>query len=237
MARQVAMDNALGEYKKLLADHPSLISNENALIKVVTDEREIREWMAQNKTMLTAKGRPEDWGTIGVVLNDPYIVVLRDLVEFPGGAKKSYFRVMNQADLRGGQGAAVLAEKDNSYLLLHLFRHPTRSWSYEIPRGFGEPGVKAEQQARNEIREEVRGEIAEMVDLGVYHSNTGLEANAVKLFYARLKSVGTPEAEEGIESILWVSLTQLEELISSARITDGFTIAAYTRAKLKGVLV
>lgn len=237
MARYTAMDNEISEYKELLANHPSVISNDNALIKVVTDESQIREWMAQYKTRLRAEGKPDDWGTIGVVLNDPYIVVLRDLVEFPGGARRSYFRVINQADLRGGQGAAVLAEKDNSYLLLHLFRHPTRAWSYEIPRGFGEPGVEAKQQARNEIREEVRGEVAEIIDLGDYHSNTGLEANRVRLFYARLKSVGTPDAQEGIDSLLWVSLAQLEEFISSAKITDGFTIAAYTRAKLMGLLV
>lgn len=230
------MDNALAEYKRLLANHPSLISNEDALIKVVTDERLISEWVAQHRAKLRSEGRPEDWGTIGVVLNDPYIVVLRDLVEFPGGVKRSYFRLMNQADLRGGQGAAVLAEKDNSYLLLHQFRHPTRSWSYEIPRGFGEPGVNADQQARNETREEVGGDIAEMVDLGVYHSNTGLEGNRVELFYAKLKSVGTPDAQEGIGSIQWFSLAQLEEFISSAKITDGFTIAAYTRAKLRGLL-
>lgn len=231
------MMNAINEYKEILSHHPELISNKDALIKVVTDESEIQEWMDQTRTKLKAEGKPEGWGIIGAVLIDPYIVVLRDLVEFPGGRRGSYFRVINQADLRGGQGVVILAQKDDRFLLLHQFRHPVRSWTYEIPRGFGEPGVNAELQARNEIREEVGGEIEELVDLGVFHSNTGLEANEVRLFYARLKSVGTPEVEEGIESLLWVSLQELEELIASGEITDGFTIAAYTRAKLKRLFV
>ncbi|HMD87843.1 MAG TPA: NUDIX hydrolase [Anaerolineaceae bacterium] len=231
------MINSINEYEEILSSHPDLISNENALIKIIDGEREIQDWMNKYKAELRADGKPEDWGNIGVVLNDPYIVVLRDLVEFPGGRKGGYFRVINQADLRGGQGAVVFAEMNDKFLLLHQFRHPTRSWSYEIPRGFGEPGVKAEEQAINEIHEEVDGEIGELIDLGIYLSNTGLEGNKVKLFYAKLKSIGKPAIEEGIESILWVSMAELEEMIASAEITDGFTIAAYTRAKLRGLLV
>jgi len=230
------MNNSLNKYKEILSIHPNLVSNENALIKIINDDHQIQDWMNQYKTKLKTDGNPEDWGTIGVVLNDPYIVVLRDLVEFPGGRKGSYFRIINQADLRGGQGIVVLAEKDKKLLLLNQYRHPTRSWSYEIPRGFGEPNVKAEEQAENEIREEVGGEIDELVDLGIYHSNTGLEGNKVKLFYAKLKSIGKPALEEGIESILWVSLPELEKMIANAEITDGFTIAAYTRAKLRQLL-
>lgn len=230
------MEDSLKKYKEILSIHPNLVSNENALLKVINDDHQIRDWMRQYKAKLRTNRNPEDWGTIGVVLNDPYIVVLRDLVEFPGGRKGSYFRIINQADIRGGQGVVILAEKEKRYLLLHQFRHPTRSWSYEIPRGFGEPGVKAEEQAENEIREEVGGEISELVELGIYHSNTGLEGNKVKLFYAKLKSIGQPSEEEGIESFLWVSLEELEEMIASAKITDGFTIATYTRAKLRGVL-
>jgi ADP-ribose pyrophosphatase len=138
--------------------------------------------------------------------------------------------------LKGGQGVVVLPAMNDKYLLLRQYRHPTRSWSYEFPRGFGEPGVPAEQQAKNEVNEETRGEIADLTDLGIYHSNTGLEGNKVKLFFAHLNSIGEPAQAEGVESYLWVSLAELEEMIATAKITDGFTIAAYTRAKLRGIL-
>lgn len=38
--------------------------------------------------------------------------------------------------------------------------------------------------------------------------------------------------EEGIDRFKWVSLTEIEKLIKDGQITDGFTIAVYTRAKL-----
>ncbi len=225
------------EYLDFAKRHPSIFENDQAMLKIVTDPDSIDSWRESQRRELSHKNMPPEWADIGIILNDPYILVLRDLVEFPGGRKGSYFRVLNQADLRGGQGVVVLASMNNKYLLLHQYRHPTRSWSYEVPRGFGKPRVPAEQQAKNEVSEEIQGEITELVDLGIYHSNTGLEGNKVKLFYANLKSVGKPAEEEGIESYLWVSLAELEEMIASAKITDGFTIAAYTRAKLRGLLI
>jgi ADP-ribose pyrophosphatase len=230
------MDTALSKYLELLHNNPNLIANKDALIKIIPDENVIKNWERSYKDKLTAIGKPKEWAEIGLVYSDPYIVILRDLVEFPGGSKGSYFRILNQADLQGGQGVAVLAKMNNKFLLLHQYRHPIRSWSFEIPRGFGEPGIKAEKQAENEIREEVEGEISTLIDLGIYFNNTGLEGNQVRLFFAKLNSVGKPAKEEGIESLHWVSLEEFENMLANAQITDGFTIAAYTRAKLQGLL-
>ncbi|MBU1934454.1 NUDIX hydrolase [Patescibacteria group bacterium] len=229
------MENSLSKYIELLHNNPNLIENRNALIKIIVNEEKIRKWEIKNKDKLLSEGKPSEWAKIGFVYTDPYIVILRDLVEFPSGRVGSYFRLINQADLQGGQGIAVLANMKNKYLLLRQYRHPIRSWSFEIPRGFGEPGIAAEKQAENEIREEVGGEISKLFDLGIYFNNTGLEGNKVKLFFANLISVGKPAKEEGIESLYWVSLEELEKMIVNAQITDGFTIAAYTRAKLQGL--
>jgi ADP-ribose pyrophosphatase len=225
------------EYIDFGKRHPELFNNEQAMLKLEMDPNAIAAWRDIKRKELSEKNLPLEWADIGIILNDRYILILRDLVEFPDGRKGSYFRVLNQADLRGGQGAVVLPAMNGKYLLLRQYRHPTRSWSYEVPRGFGEPGVPAEQQAENEVSEETQGEIAELIDLGIYHSNTGLEGNKAKLFYANLKSIGKPAQAEGIESYRWVSLSELEEMIATAKITDGFTIAAYTRAKLRGILV
>ena len=224
------------EYIEFTKKHPDLFSNEQAMLKLEMDPNEIAAWRDNRKKELADKNLPLEWADIGIILNDQYILVLRDLVEFLDGRKGSYFRVLNQADLRGGQGAVILPEMNGKYLLLRQYRHPTRSWSYEVPRGFGEPGVPAEQQAEDEVREEIQGEIAELIDLGIYHSNTGLEGNKVKLYFAKLKSIGKPAQSEGIESYRWVSLNELEDMIATAKITDGFTIAAYTRSKLQGIL-
>lgn len=224
------------DYLAFAKRYNDYFNNDQAMIKIVLDPDRINSWQESKEKELADKNLPPEWAKIGIILNDPYILVVRDLVDFPGGHRGSYFRVLNQADLKGGQGVVVLLSMKNKYLLLHQYRHPIRSWSYEIPRGFGEPGIPSAQQARNEVSEEIMGEIAQLVDLGDYHSNTGLEGNRVKLYFAKLISVGKPAENEGIESYNFVSLAELEEMIASAEITDGFTIAAYTRAKLRGLL-
>ena len=224
------------EYLNFAKRYTEYFKNDQAMIKIVLDPNSINSWQESKKKELIDKNLPPEWARIGIILNDPYILVIRDLVEWPSGDRGSYFRVLNQADLKGGQGVVVLLRMNDKYLLLRQYRHPTRSWSYEIPRGFGEPGVPANEQAKNEVSEEIKGEITEPIELGEYHSNTGLEGNRVKLYFANLISIGKPAEQEGIESYSFVSLAELEEMIASAKITDGFTIAAYTRAKLRGLL-
>ena len=143
---------------------------------------------------MAEKNKPEEWADIGAVFDDPYVVILRDLVEFPGGFRNGYIRLYNRAYLEGGAaGVVMLPEMDGKLLLMHQFRHATRSWHWEIPRGFGEPGIEAEDQARAEIEEEISGEIAELTNLGLYFNNTGLEGNPIYLFLAKMSSVGEPK--------------------------------------------
>jgi len=175
------------EYLEFAKSHPELFSNDEAMLKLELNSNIIGNWMNRRRKELAENRSPIEWADIGIILKDKYIIVIRDLVEFPDGNKGSYFRILNQADLHGGQGVVVLPTMNGKYLLLRQYRHPIRSWSYEIPRGFGEPGILAEQQAKNEILEEIKGEINNIIDLGVYHSNTGLEGNKVKLFFAILK--------------------------------------------------
>jgi hypothetical protein len=51
-----------------------------------------------------------------------------------------------------------------------------------------------------------------------------------------LNEVGKPNADENIKELCWLSAGEFEKWIASGKISDGFTIAAYTRAKLKGLI-
>jgi ADP-ribose pyrophosphatase len=233
------MTSALEKYEKLLNDpkfEEKLFNNDNASLVVIKDVSVIQQWIETRKKELASNGFPEDWAEIGVVFEDAYITVLRDLVQFPSGRLGSYFRIVNSADLRGGQGTVVLPVIENKILLIYIYRHSIRSWCWEIPRGFGEPNTPPEENARKEIQEEVQGEVKELVDLGSYHSNTGAEANNTKLFLAKLSRADEANIDEGISQLKLVSVEELERMIRDAEITDGFTIAAYTRAKLMGLI-
>ena len=223
-------------YKKLIESNPGLFSNKNALFRIILDEQIIDDWEVKRKEELQKENLPIKWGNIGVVYNDPYILILRDLVEFPDGTLGSYFRLINFADINNGHAVAIFPVINKKVVLLNQFRHATRKWHLEIPRGFGEPHLTAIKNAKKELREEINGEIVHIKKLGPYHNNTGIEGVTVNLFYADLKMIGDVNLQEGIKSYELFTIDELEELIRKSKITDGFTIAAYTRAKLNKLI-
>jgi ADP-ribose pyrophosphatase len=225
------------QYLALAKTRGSLFANERAPIRLVLDRDAIAAWQMQRRAMLREHGLPDQWADIGVVLDDPYVLMLRDLVEFPGGALSGYIRLVNRPAAEGSEGVVILPRLGEDVLLLRQFRHATRQWHLEVPRGFGTVGLTAAENARKEIGEETGGEVlGELLDLGLVHSNTGMESHAVRLFYARLRSVKGPEAAEAIEGFELVPLEELDRWIADGRVTDAFTIAAYTRAKLRGLI-
>jgi ADP-ribose pyrophosphatase len=226
----------MSSYTELIKNHPMLFDNENALIRIISEENTIARWQEERYKQLIEKNQPKGWADLGVILDDPYFIVIRDLVEFPDKRMNGYCRVIGRASLQGGQAVVVLPQFQDKILLLHQYRHPTRQWHYEFPRGYGEPNTSPENNARQEIEEETGGVIEKLVGLGEFYNNTGLEGHSVSLFYAKLSSFGNPNENEGIESFIWLSVSELEDWIADAKITDGFTIAAYTKAKLKGLL-
>jgi ADP-ribose pyrophosphatase len=230
------MKKNMKDYFELLHNHPELVQNNDQLLRILLDPIEIAQWQVQRRSELAAKGQPLAWADIGIILDDPYFMVIRDLVEFPDGRLNGYSRVISQADLREGRGAVVLPVYQGKIMLLRQFRHATRQWHYEVPRGYGEPHLAAAVNARKEIEEETGGKIARLEDLGTFHNNTGLEGHPVSLFFAELASVGAQEKNEGIESFVWLSTGEIEQWIADGTITDGFTVAVYTKAKLRGLI-
>ncbi|HCS40358.1 MAG TPA: hypothetical protein DIW44_12340 [Anaerolineaceae bacterium] len=217
-------------YHELIKNHPNLFSNDDALFRIITNKEEIKNWEQQKSEI------PKKYRKIGVVYEDQYICILRDLVYFPSGRIGTYFRLVNQADFSKGTSVAVLAKYQNRIVLLNQFRHATRSWHLEAPRGFGESNIPPEENAKNEIADEIHGEIESLLDLGPYHSNTGIEGVRSELFLANLSSIGRPNEDEGIKDYKLFDINEVEKMISNSQITDGFTIAAYSRAKFRNLI-
>ena len=151
------------DYFSLMKHHPKLFDNSNALLKIISDEQVIKTWQNQRHLELREKSLPEFWADVGVVFDDPYFMILRDLVQFPDGDMRGYARLIATASLKGGKGVVVLPSYEGKIMLLHQYRHATRQWHYEIPRGYGEPNIPADENARLEIEEETGGGIDGLV--------------------------------------------------------------------------
>jgi ADP-ribose pyrophosphatase len=213
-------------YSQLVKNFPELFTNVDAPFKIITDAHEIRSWQSGQRTNKK----------IGIIYSDPYILIIRDLVEFPDSHRDGITRVVSVGELSGKHGIAVLGQFEGKIMLLKNYRNATRQWHLEIPRGYAENKLTTEQNVINELSEEAGAAASEIISLGLLYVNTGLEQSPASLFFARLLKIGYPETQEGIAGIVLLSPTEIENLISNSSITDCYTIAAYTRAKLKGLL-
>src|SRR4030067_222566 len=99
------------DYYSLSNPHPQFFKGQDASIRILLDQSEITAWQAKRKSQLAENSQPLEWGEIGLVLDDPYILVLRDLVEFPNGMRSGYLRIYNRAYIEGGAaGVAMLPQ-------------------------------------------------------------------------------------------------------------------------------
>lgn len=208
-------------YRRMRDERPELFADDPAGIRILDDPARIAA--AQEATGLTH----------GVVYADDYIMVVRDPVEFPGGKLGMYLRIVSPGR---EQGVVVLPVLDGSVVLVEHYRHATRSWHLEVPRGFGTPRLSPEANTAKELSEEIGAAVTELVPLGEVYPDSGLLAHGVRLFAARIDRIGVLEESEGIRRALTVAPAEMDEMIRTGAVSDGFTIAVYTRARLAGVV-
>lgn len=169
----------------------------------------------------------------GVVYEDPHLLLVKDAVRFRDGRVGGYLRLVHAA---GSAGAAVLAVCGGKIVLIRHFRHATRRWHWEIPRGFAEPGEPPSVTATRETLEELGIAPNEVRHLGDVHTDTGLTPAAVALYLTELPGLGVLEAAEGIDAVRLVTCTEYDDLVRAGELTDSFTLAAVQMARLHGFL-
>ena len=226
--------NPIDRYRALLRERPGLARNLSGGITVVTDETETARIEAIMADEFEAKGLPREWARAGLFYEDPYIILLRDAVMFPDGKPGLYHRIIARNE--EPTGVAILAFHMGKVVLLRHFRHPSRSWHLEIPRGAVGADEDPAEIAKMEITEEIGGTIRSVTRLGLLHGASALMRHSVVLMHAELEAIGNPALGEGIAEILLVAPAEFENMIASGAITDAFTVAAAYHARLRGML-
>lgn len=227
-----AAEARIAEYLDFARQRPDLFRTEPGGIRILLDPKDIARVETDIAAQLRRRGLPERGAEVGIVGHDPYVIFLRDAVEFPDGARRTHHRVIN----RIGNGAAVLPMLGDRVVLTRQFRHPLRRWVLEIPRGAIEPGETPEEAATAEVGEEIGGAIQQLIRLSFVCGSSNLYANGVHTFFARLSSVGAPQLSEAIASVEQFTVKEFERLISSGEIIDGATIGTFAHARLRGLI-
>jgi hypothetical protein len=68
------------------------------------------------------------------------------------------------------------------------------------------------------------------------HGTTNLYSSGAHLYFAELDAIGEPQIGEGIAAIEQFTVREFEERLLSGEIVDSFTVAAYTHARLRGLV-
>ncbi|WP_395298304.1 NUDIX hydrolase [Kitasatospora hibisci] len=222
--RRSAMANSMIRYAQLRARHPERFVNTPGGIDILSDPDEIAAAIAA-----AGASPPES----GLVHSDRYITVVRDPVRFPDGRLGLYTRILTTED---NTGVVILPMLRDAILLIEHFRHATRTWHLEAPRGFGVKGMDGRENAARELEEEIGARTVEIAPLGVLYADSGLLADHVALFTARIGDFGGLDTAEGIRRLVPMTSAEVRSAIGDGRINDGFTISAFTRAWLGGHL-
>jgi ADP-ribose pyrophosphatase len=225
-------DKQLAEYLALSKQRPDLFESSEGELPVLLDPEVIQAVQSTGAQRLEQQTPSDALARVGLILDDPWFFVLRDAVEFPDGSRRLYSRVISKK----GHGSAVLPVLDGRIVLIRQFRHAIRRWLLEIPRGGMEPGQSSEDVARAEVKEEIGGVIDRLVPIGFVYGATHLYNTGSHLFMAELSSIGAPQLAEGITAIELVTRDEFEQLMLRGDILDGITVAAFSHARLKGLV-
>ncbi|MEI7847121.1 MAG: NUDIX domain-containing protein [Chloroflexota bacterium] len=217
--------DSLKIYLDLLVKRPDLFRNtdEPGEIKIINDPDRIIREQRRIQAELRANGTPEHYLEIGILSEDEWCWVVRDLVEFPGGRVWGYIRTINRkSSEQGGFNVVLMCVQDENVLMIRKFRHEERSWSWEFPRGFGEPELSAEENALKELKEETGIVNAKLTCLTKTREGKGGTA----IYFAEIEKgeIITIEKEEGISHYQWIARKKLDEFVRDGQLTDWYSL-------------
>jgi 8-oxo-dGTP pyrophosphatase MutT (NUDIX family) len=190
------------------------------------------------------EGEIEVFGVKRIVTNR-FWAAIEYSVLFPGKdgpIEGTYWSVRWHAGTESGT-AALCITTDKRIILSRSYRHQSRAWRWEIPRGIRKPGETAEQCGFRESLEEAgveRTDETKVIDLGRIEPDSGLAMMLPSIVaYTAIKADPEkirPDATEAVRGYAALTVQEVEDWIREGKIVDGYTIAAVFKARLHGLL-
>ncbi|SCA58381.1 Uncharacterized protein AB751O23_AA_00500 [Chlamydiales bacterium SCGC AB-751-O23] len=217
-------EERLGEYLRFIKNNEQTLGpwgdHKKGEIEVCTRREVIKEVEEIQRQRFMRKGLTRDQAyqssRVGIIAEDIYWMLIRDAVRFPSNFYGTYDRLLWKSSLDGPPGVAVLPiDEENNFYLNVNFRHATRSWELEVPRGTRGEGESVEKAALRELKEETGLGVDNMSFLGSMVPDSGSVNTIVPIFLGKVTFQGQQEQEysEAILKILKLSKPQLDEAI------------------------
>jgi ADP-ribose pyrophosphatase len=133
-----------------------------------------------------------------------------------------------------GATAIIALDEERRIALLHQYRHPIKSYLWEIPAG--KLDIKGESPlncAKRELTEETGLSATNWEDLGAIITSPGFCDEKIQLYLATDLSFG--ETNRGASEIMemkWIPFEEALDMVSSGEINDAKTMAALLRVAL-----
>ena len=209
------MEN-FNRYFAILSERLELFTNRDPL-KIISRREDLEAFEQQQHCKL------------GVIYESKYHILLVDLVEDEQGRRYAYDRIISPNKYNG---VVLIPYEGEKYALLKQFRHASREYELEFPRGFSEPDLSAKANAQKEIYEELGAEVLSIRHEGAILSDSGLTGGSIEIYSISVTAVQPSVGYEGIESVLWVTENELLQLICDNKVRDCFTIAAFAKYRM-----
>ncbi|MFF0861371.1 NUDIX domain-containing protein [Nonomuraea sp. NPDC003560] len=169
-----------------------------------------------------------------LMYRNAWMSVREDDVELPDGSVGLY-GVVDKQDF-----ALIIPAENDGFHIVEQFRYPVADRCWEFPQGSwpahapGEPGpgrslpAEAVRLAAMELREETGLSASSFTHLGRVHAAHGYSSQGCHVFLAEGLTRGRPqrEATEADMRQLWVSESDLDDMVATGRFVDAMSLAA-----------
>ncbi|MBV8567580.1 MAG: NUDIX hydrolase [Methylobacteriaceae bacterium] len=231
MADQWTEEACRRKYESLVRSRPQIFGpHQSGAYRILLDRELVERAQAEAARYRAAHGLACEDLRVGVLADDPYVLVMREAVEFPDGRLGLYNRLHVPASV------VVMPMLNGDIVLINRYRHGTRAWHYEFPRGIIEEGEDLEACVRRELAEEIGASALDVRRLGGLHASSGITNEYSDIVAARIAGFGRPDAHEAIMRIDAVAPGEFRRMIGAGEITDGQTLAGYAYAVAAGLL-
>lgn len=168
-----------------------------------------------------------------LVCENTVFSVFLDHVSSPAGNDVDrYLSVLPKQETdEGVTGVGVLPVKDGRIGLIHVFRHPLGRWSWEIPKGFVDPGETPMQAALREFEEEMGSAVAaaQLKPIGTVTPEPAVIKGRIRLFSVDVDGADALPAvavrDLGHGEIRFFDRQEIIDLISAGEMEDACTLS------------